>query len=63
MKNEHRVEVAKRVSIITVIVNIILSVLKIVVGTVGFSSAIVADGIHSFTDVFTTIIAYLGVQI
>ena len=62
MKNEHRVEVAKRVSIITVIVNIILSVLKIVVGTFGFSSAIVADGIHSFTDVFTTIIAYLGVQ-
>ena len=62
MGNNNRIKVAKRVSIITVIVNMILSVLKVVVGTIGHSSAIVADGIHSFTDVFTTVIAYVGVH-
>ncbi len=61
--SKERIEVAKRVSIVTVLVNIILSVLKIVIGTIGFSSAIVADGIHSLSDVFTTIIAYLGVTL
>ncbi|MBN2797128.1 MAG: cation transporter [Clostridia bacterium] len=60
---ENRVKVATRVSIITVIINILLSVVKIIIGTVGRSSSIVADGIHSMTDVFTTIIAYVGVQL
>jgi len=58
-----RVQIAKRVSIITVIWNTILSVVKIVVGLFGHSSAIVADGIHSMSDVFTTIIAYVGVNL
>jgi len=58
-----RVQIAKRVSIITVIWNTILSVVKIVVGFFGHSSAIVADGIHSMSDVFTTIIAYVGVNL
>lgn len=61
MDSKDRIKIVKRVSIITVIVNILLSVIKIIVGTIGFSSAIVADGIHSLSDVFTTIIAFLGV--
>ncbi|MBI9013930.1 MAG: cation transporter [Clostridiales bacterium] len=60
MKN--RVEVAKRVSIVTVLWNTILSIVKVVIGTLGHSGAIVADGIHSMTDVFTTVIAYAGVH-
>lgn len=60
---ENRVKVATRVSIITVIVNVFLSVIKIIIGTLGRSSSIVADGIHSMTDVFTTVIAYVGVQL
>ncbi|MCH4888673.1 cation transporter [Acidaminobacter sp. JC074] len=57
-----RVQIAKRVSIITVVWNTILSVIKIVIGFFGHSSAIVADGIHSMSDVFTTVIAYVGVN-
>jgi len=60
---ENRVKVAKRVSIITVLWNTILSIVKVVIGTLGHSGAIVADGIHSMTDVFTTIIAYAGVRL
>lgn len=62
MKNKQRLEIAKRISIVTVIANILLSLLKVIVGTLGFSSAIVADGIHSLTDVFTTVIAYAGIH-
>jgi len=60
---ENRVKVAKRVSIITVLWNTILSIVKVVIGTLGHSGAIVADGIHSMTDVFTTVIAYAGVHL
>lgn len=60
---ENRVKIATRVSIITVIVNVFLSGIKIVIGTLGNSSSIVADGIHSMTDVFTTIIAFVGVKL
>lgn len=60
---EKRVQIAKRVSIVTVLWNTVLSVVKIVIGTLGRSSAIVADGIHSMSDVFTTVIAYVGVQL
>lgn len=58
-----RVQIARRVSLVTVLWNTILSVIKIVVGFFGHSSAIVADGIHSMSDVFTTVIAYIGVQL
>lgn len=58
-----RVQIAKRVSIVTVLWNTILSIVKILVGFFGHSSAIVADGIHSMSDVFTTVIAYVGVQL
>lgn len=63
MKSEARLKVATKVSIITVIVNVVLSVVKIIIGTFGKSSSIVADGIHSMTDVFTTVIAYIGVKL
>lgn len=62
MEND-RVKVATRVSILTVIVNIFLSVIKVIIGLVGHSSSIVADGIHSMTDVFTTVIAFVGVRL
>lgn len=62
MEIKEKLKILKKVSISTIIINSILSILKITVGTIGFSSAIVADGVHSFTDVFTTIIAYVGVK-
>lgn len=60
---DDRVKVATRVSVLTVIVNIFLSVIKVIIGLVGHSSSIVADGIHSMTDVFTTVIAFVGVRL
>lgn len=48
---------------ITVALNIILSIIKIFIGIIGRSSALVADGIHSVSDVVTTFIAMAGVKI
>ena len=59
----NRTKIAKKVSIITIISNSILSILKVTAGIVGNSSAIVADGLHSLSDVFTTVIAYIGIKI
>lgn len=45
-----------RISIISIIVNVVLSALKFVVGIVGFSQALVADAVHSLSDVLSTVI-------
>ncbi len=41
------------VSIINAIINLLLAILKIVFGITGHSQALVADGIHSFSDLIT----------
>lgn len=45
---------------ISMITNLFLSLLKFIAGIVGCSSALVADGIHSFSDLSTDVIALLG---
>ena len=44
----------------SMIVNILLAILKIVVGFIGKSSALIADGIHSFSDLITDVFAIIG---
>lgn len=56
-------ELGVRVSIITIIINIILSAAKIVAGVIGQSSAMLADGVHTLSDVLTTLVVLLGLKI
>lgn len=49
-----------KVMLISFIVNAILSTVKIISGILAKSSALVADGIHSFSDLSTDIIAIIG---
>lgn len=56
-------KLGKQVSIYTIIANVILSILKISTGIFGRSSAMVADGIHTVSDVVTTLIVILGLKI
>ena len=46
--------------IISVFTNIFLAVVKIVFGFLAHSSALIADGIHSFSDLSTDFFAILG---
>ncbi len=56
-------KIAIRVSVVTLIVNIVLSVIKFFVGVVGKSSAMISDAVHSASDVFSTVIVMVGITI
>ncbi len=56
-------EKAKNVSIKTIFVNVILSIFKITAGIIGSSSAMFADGIHTLSDVLTTLVALIGIKV
>ncbi|WP_077367915.1 cation diffusion facilitator family transporter [Anaerosalibacter sp. Marseille-P3206] len=52
-----------KVSFITIIVNVILSAFKIIAGIVGKSNAMLADGVHTLSDVLTTIVVIFGLKV
>lgn len=54
---------AVKVSIVTVIVNILLASFKIIAGIIGQSSAMLADGVHTLSDVLTTFVVLIGLKI
>lgn len=46
-----------------VIGNVFLAVFKMLAGTIGHSAAMVSDAVHTLSDVFATIIAFVGVTL
>lgn len=52
-----------RTTIIGIFVSICLAIIKIVTGIIGNSYALIADGIESTTDVFTSIVVVTGLRI
>lgn len=62
MNNEERYKIGNKVSRVSIIVNIILSVLKVFAGILGKSGAMIADGIHSLSDVFSSFMVILGLK-
>ena len=56
-------KVANRVSVITIIGNVILSVLKLLAGVIAHSNAMISDAVHSASDVFSTIVVIIGIKL
>ena len=56
-------KVANKVSIITIIGNMVLSVMKLLAGIVAHSSAMISDAVHSASDVFSTIVVIIGIKL
>lgn len=56
-------DIAMRVSTVTVAVNLVLSLLKLIAGLVAHSEAMVSDSIHSASDVFSTFVVMIGVTL
>lgn len=50
ISSPHNAEAAKRTTLVSVVVNIVLSALQIVTGWLSGSQALIADGIHSLSD-------------
>ncbi len=53
---------AMHVSWVTIIVNMVLSVFKLIAGIIANSAAMVSDSIHSASDVFSTVIVMIGIK-
>ena len=56
-------KVANRVSFITIIGNVILSVVKFLAGIIAHSNAMISDAVHSASDVFSTIVVIIGIKL
>ena len=59
----HENAIIKKISLVSIVGNIILSGFKLFAGIYGRSGAMISDSIHSMSDVITTFIAFLGVKI
>lgn len=58
-----RLEIGNRISRVTLILNVLLSLGKLVAGITGRSGAMVADAVHSFSDVSSTIAVMVGLHL
>lgn len=54
---------ANRVSVITIILNLILSLLKFLIGFFAHSQALISDAVHSASDVISTIAVIFGINL
>lgn len=62
MFNE-RMKAIKNVTIFSFVVNVFLTIGKLIFGILGNSTAVIADSIHSLTDLVTDVIVLIGVKI
>ena len=62
MKNNDLKE-GMKVSIISIIGNVFLSIFKFIAGIIGKSNAMISDSIHSLSDVLSTIVVMIGLKI
>ena len=56
-------KIANKVSIITIIGNVALSVIKLLAGIIAHSTAMISDAIHSASDVFSTFVVIIGIKL
>ena len=63
MQKSKQTEIAVRVSAVSIIGNVVLSVLKILAGVISHSSALVSDGIHSASDLVSSVVVIIGVKL
>jgi cation diffusion facilitator family transporter len=57
---EMRRDASGRVAIVGALVNVLLSVVKVVVGVIGHSQALIMDGIHSLSDLLTDLLVLVA---
>jgi cation diffusion facilitator family transporter len=66
LKNESRqdqdLQSGLTVTRVGVLSNILLVILKLMVGYMGRSQALIADGVHSFSDLFSDAVVYFGLK-
>ena len=61
MENQSRA--AMRVSWVSILANVLLSLLKLLCGLLAHSGAMVSDAVHSCSDVFSTVVVMIGMRL
>jgi cation diffusion facilitator family transporter len=56
-------KIGTRVSVVSIIVNAVLSVFKLIAGIFAHSGAMISDAIHSASDILTTVMVIVGINI
>lgn len=56
-------KLAMRVSVVSIIVNLVLSVFKLLAGLFAKSGAMISDAVHSVSDVFSTFVVMIGITL
>lgn len=65
-KTEHEdlfQKTANKVSAVSIVGNLILSLLKLLAGVIAHSNAMISDAIHSASDVFSTVVVIIGIRL
>lgn len=63
MSRPTREQIGNRTILITVIMNILLSFIKLMAGIIGHSTSMISDGVHSLSDVMSSIGVFIGLRI
>lgn len=62
MKSEFE-KVAMRVSAVSIICNVVLTIFKLLAGFIAHSGAMISDAVHSASDVFSTFVVIIGIKL
>lgn len=63
MKQKTNEQIAMQVSVITMLANAVLTVLKLIAGFLSASGAMISDAVHSASDVGSTVVVMIGVKL
>ncbi|MCD8018023.1 MAG: cation diffusion facilitator family transporter [Clostridiales bacterium] len=55
--------IAMHISHVSIVANVFLSVMKMIAGVIGHSSAMISDAVHSLSDVLSTFVVMIGIHI
>ena len=63
VKEKEFQRIANKVSVMTIIVNVILAIFKVLAGIMAHSNAMISDAVHSASDVFSTFVVIIGIKL
>lgn len=63
METEKQKNIAMKVSLVSILVNLGLSLFKLAAGILAKSGAMLSDAVHSASDVFSTIVVMVGIRL
>jgi len=63
MQSSNRTKASQKVTIVGALIDFLLSIIKIILGFIGQSGALIADGVHSFSDLLTDWVTWYAAKL